>query len=51
MSEFRMLAAEPWVYRLQLLRLKTFFASQGITALLLDAAEGPAMEPERCARR
>ncbi|MBC7950309.1 MAG: AAA family ATPase [Rhodospirillaceae bacterium] len=46
MSEFRLLAAEPWVYRLQLLRLKTFFASQGVTALLLDSSEGFASEPE-----
>lgn len=36
LSELHMLAVEPWVDRLQLLRLKQFFTTQGVTTLLLD---------------
>ena len=40
MSELRLLAGEPLRYRRTLLSLKELFASQGVTALLLDDRSG-----------
>jgi circadian clock protein KaiC len=36
LAEVHLLAAEPWIYRLQLLRLKQSLAGIGATAMLLD---------------
>jgi circadian clock protein KaiC len=36
LSEVQLLAVEPWVFRLHLLRLKQFLAARGIMALFLD---------------
>lgn len=41
LSEMRLLAGDPLVYRRQLLALKEFFAERGVTVLLLDDRSAP----------
>lgn len=48
LSEMRLLAGNPLIYRRQLLSLKEFFVRRGITALLLDDRSSPfgSIQPE-----